>query len=182
MRCWYLVWVIVDDQEETRQGGRLSGFGCGWWGWCEFGDDEAGDDADNDAAASCDDDNGDAPKAAGWWGSVDEDLADTPQSRLLPFRCHDEESRQKTSVSGFLSGWWWLWWWCDSPADGDGDDDHADDDAEYDDDDAHDTTAEDDLQAASWWSLVFDCYLINDDAEDSRQTTSMSGFLCGWWC
>ena len=24
-------------------------------------------------------------------------------SRLLPFRCHDKESRQKTSVSGFLS-------------------------------------------------------------------------------
>ena len=29
MRCWYLVWVTVDDEEETRQGGRLSGFGCG---------------------------------------------------------------------------------------------------------------------------------------------------------
>ena len=71
------------------------------------------------------------------WGSVDED-----QSRLLPFRCHDEESRQKTSVSGFLSKCWWLWKWCDSPADGDDDYDHADDD---DDDDAHDTTAEDDL-------------------------------------
>ena len=28
MRCWYLVWVTVDDEEEARQGGRLSGFGC----------------------------------------------------------------------------------------------------------------------------------------------------------
>ena len=34
MRCWYLVWVTVDDEEEARQGGRLSGFSCGWWGWC----------------------------------------------------------------------------------------------------------------------------------------------------
>ena len=26
--------MTVDDQEEARPGGRLSGFSCGWWGWC----------------------------------------------------------------------------------------------------------------------------------------------------
>ena len=71
------------------------------------------------------------------------------------------------------------------------DDDDEEDDDDADDDDDEDDDDDDDADDDDCWGWspgcllmepTFDCYLINDDAENSRQTASVSGFLCGRWC
>ena len=115
MRCWYLVWVTVDDDEEARQGGRLSGFGCGhcgccgWGGWwrCEFGDDEAGDEAATGMSRA------DEMLVSGvgdcWWRRGSQTRRSFVWVRVWIMRML---RMMKVWVWWWWGRWWSRYWWC----------------------------------------------------------------------